>query len=164
MPVLLTAFLIALTVGTLVEYWAHRMMHAFLLKKKHAEHHKEGIGQGWFWEFLDYFFPTLPIMGLAYAISVYFFESVEGGIGFAAGGVFYACFAAYSHQLQHERPELCFWIVRPVHYLHHHGHMWKHNFGISLDIWDRVFGTYKYVEWKPEQRPSWLGLVRIKWI
>ena len=34
MPVWLSAFLIALVVGTLVEYWGHRLMHAWLLRKR----------------------------------------------------------------------------------------------------------------------------------
>jgi sterol desaturase/sphingolipid hydroxylase (fatty acid hydroxylase superfamily) len=158
MPVWLAAFLVALPVGSLVEYWGHRAMHTWLMRKKHAQHHQEEIGQGWFWEFLDYFLPTLvfDVLGFLY--------SLEAGIGFAAGGACFAAFAAYAHQLQHEMPELCFWLVRPVHYLHHKNHMWKTNFGISLDVWDRVFGTYKRVEWKPERRyPLW-RLFAIKWI
>lgn len=154
----LVAFGLALVVGTLVEYWAHRMMHAWLLRKKHAEHHKEGVGQGWFWEFLDYFLPTLPIAGVG------FLYSLEAGIGFAAGAICYAAFAAYSHQLQHEHPELCFWLIRPVHYLHHKNHMWKTNFGISIDLWDRVFGTYRYVDWQREAPFRFWELFRIKWI
>ncbi|MBW3540681.1 MAG: arylsulfatase [Planctomycetes bacterium] len=44
--------------------------------------------------------------------------------------------------------------------------MWKHNFGILVDVWDRVFGTYQVVEWKPEKRPFQHPLrnfFRIKW-
>ena len=113
-PVWLIAFLIALPVGTFVEYWAHRIMHAWLLKKKHAEHHRDGWGQGWLGEFFDYAVGTLIIMPVG------FLYSVEAGIGFVAGALAYAAFAAYAHQLQHEKPELCFWMVRPVHYLHHY--------------------------------------------
>jgi sterol desaturase/sphingolipid hydroxylase (fatty acid hydroxylase superfamily) len=153
------AFFIALVVGTLVEYWVHRWMHSWLLKKKHALHHRDGWGQGWLGEFWDYFVGTLPILAAG------FLYSVEAGIGFAAGGLFYASWAAYSHQLQHERPELCFWLKRPVHYLHHHHHMWHYNFGISLDLWDRVFGTYKEVEWNPgRKRHSLWSYFKIKWI
>jgi sterol desaturase/sphingolipid hydroxylase (fatty acid hydroxylase superfamily) len=158
MPVWLTAFLVALVVGSLVEYWGHRVMHAWLLKKKHAEHHRDGFGQGWLWEFFDYFTGTIPLMPLG------LIHSVEAGSGFAAGGVAFAAFAAYSHQLQHEMPELCFWMRRPVHYIHHKDHMWRANFGISLDIWDRVFGTYKATEWKPAKRYPVSGFFRIKWI
>jgi sterol desaturase/sphingolipid hydroxylase (fatty acid hydroxylase superfamily) len=155
----LIAFLIALVTGTLVEYWVHRWMHSWLLKKKHALHHRDGWGQGWFGEFMDYFIGTLPILWVG------FLHSVEAGIGFAAGGVLYATWAAYSHQLQHEKPELCFWLKRPVHYLHHHHHMWHYNFGISLDLWDRVFGTYKAADWTapPPQRHPLKSYFQIKW-
>lgn len=157
-PVWLLAFLTALFFGTLVEYWGHRLMHAWLLKKKHAEHHRDGWGQGWLGEFFDYAVGTLPILPLG------FLYSMEAGFGFMAGGLTFAAFAAYSHQLQHEKPELCFWMPRPVHYLHHYKHMWKTNFGISTDIWDRVFGTYQRVEWAPPPRRSWWGLFNIHWV
>jgi hypothetical protein len=144
----LCSFLIAVFVATLVEYWVHRLMHLrCVLGRKHAEHHRDGWGQGVFGEFFDYSLGTLPILWIG------FLYSVPAGIGFATGGIVYAVFAAYSHQVQHERPELVFWLKRPVHHLHHKHHMWHHNFGISLDVWDRVFGTYKTVEWNPERRP-----------
>ena len=42
--------------------------------------------------------------------------------------------------------------------------MWHTNFGISIDLWDRVFGTYRVVDWKPEPaKRSWTGLFTIKW-
>jgi sterol desaturase/sphingolipid hydroxylase (fatty acid hydroxylase superfamily) len=158
-PDWLIAFFAALFLGTLVEYWAHRMMHSWLLRKKHAEHHRDGWGQGWFWEFLDYFWGTV------FVLPVGFLYSLEAGLGFTAGGLFYAFFAAYSHQLQHEKPELCFWLPRPVHYLHHREKMWHTNFGISIDLWDRVFGTYRKVDWKPEPgKWSLKGYFTIKWI
>jgi sterol desaturase/sphingolipid hydroxylase (fatty acid hydroxylase superfamily) len=158
-PEWFTAFLIALMVGSLVEYWGHRAMHTILLKKKHAEHHRDGDGQGWFWEFVDYTVGVIPILPLG------FIYSTPAGIGFAAGGLAYAAFAAYSHQLQHERPELCFWMVRPCHAIHHEQHLWKSNFGISLDLWDRVFGTYKKVDWSPPPRERCVsGFFQIKWI
>jgi sterol desaturase/sphingolipid hydroxylase (fatty acid hydroxylase superfamily) len=164
-PAWLIAFFLALTLGTLVEYWGHRFMHNWLLKKKHAEHHRDGWGQGWFWEFLDYIIPTSPILVIAYFFGIYGLESMDGVWGFIAGGVFYACFAAYSHQLQHEKPELCFWMKRPCHYIHHKEKMWHTNFGISIDLWDRVFGTYRVVDWKPEPgKWSLKGYFTIKWI
>ena len=27
-----------------------------------------------------------------------------------------------------------------------------HNFGIGVSLWDRVFGTYRAADWKPERR------------
>lgn len=142
------AFGAAVIFGTLVEYVVHRLMHArWLLGHKHTEHHKDGWGQGWAGEFWDYFLGGLVVMWFG------FFYSIPAGIGWIAGVLTYCALAAYAHQLQHERPELCFWLKRPVHYLHHHHQMWRHNFGISVDIWDRVFGTYKAVEWNPLKRP-----------
>src|SRR2546430_15882467 len=106
-PEWLIAFLIALTAGTFVEYWAHRMMHSWLLRKKHAEHHRDGWGQGWFWEFLDYF------SGTVFVLPVGFLYSLEAGIGFTAGGPFFPLFSAYSPQLPHQKPEALFLLPPP---------------------------------------------------
>lgn len=138
-----TAFVVAFVIATLIEYIIHRLMHyRLLLGKKHAEHHRDGWGQGFLGEFRDYFLPTLLVIWLG------FLWSVPVGIGWALAGFLYAFLAAYAHQLQHENPDLVFWMPRPVHFLHHKHHMWKKNFGILVDWWDRVFGTYQYVEWK----------------
>src|SRR5437660_12791629 len=99
------AFLAAMLFGTLVEYVVHRLMHVrWVLGKKHAEHHKDGWGQGWAGEFWDY------LVGALIVVWVGFLYSIPAGIGWLAGGVTYAALAAYAHQLQHERPELCFWL------------------------------------------------------
>ena len=154
----LLAFFVTLPVGTFVEYWGHRMMHAWLLKRRHARHHQQGSGQGWLGEFRDY------SLGTVFILPVGFLYSREAGIGIAFGGLFYAAFAAYSHQLQHEKPELCFWMKRPAHFLHHRERMWHTNFGISFDLWDRVFGTYKKVDWNPQPgKRDWRQLFRITW-
>lgn len=156
------AFITALIVGSLVEYMAHRWMHdGKVLKVRHAKHHRNLEGQGWFGEFKDYAIPGLAILWVG------FLFSIPAGIGFALGALAYAAFAAYAHQVQHERPELVFWLPRPVHYLHHRDNMWRHNFGISLDFWDRVFRTYNNVEWQPERRARDYPLrsyVDITWI
>jgi sterol desaturase/sphingolipid hydroxylase (fatty acid hydroxylase superfamily) len=155
------AFAAALVIGSLVEYVVHRLMHSrWFLGQKHAEHHKDGWGQGWAGEFWDYLLGGLVLLwwGFLYSIPV--------GVGWLSGLLVFAALAAYAHQLQHERPELCFWLKRPVHYLHHKHHMWRHNFGISMDIWDRLFGTYKVVDWAPEKRPFQYPLksfFQIKW-
>jgi hypothetical protein len=47
---------------------------------------------------------------------------------------------------------------RPVHYLHHKYNLWRTNFGILFDFWDRLLGTYEVIEWKPERRPFEYGL------
>ena len=72
---------------------------------------------------------------------------------------------SYAHTLQYHRPELVFWMPRPVHHLHHAHHMSRHNFGLSVDWWDRAFGTYKVMPWEPPagRRSLWM-LVAIKWV
>ena len=84
-PEWLSAFLIAWVFSSLVEYWGHRAMHTVLLRKKHAEHHRDMDAQGWLGEFWDYVVGTLPLLWLG------FLWSMEAGIGFAAGGILFAC-------------------------------------------------------------------------
>lgn len=154
-------FVLALLFGTLAEYVTHRLMHVgTFFHKVHAKHHQAANGQGWWGEFRDYLLPSLPILSLG------FLYSDTTGIGFAIGGLVYAAWAAYAHQLQHENPELVFWMRVPIHYAHHHHHMWRHNFGISVSIWDHVFRTYKKVDWRPRKRPFQYPLhsfIRIQW-
>jgi sterol desaturase/sphingolipid hydroxylase (fatty acid hydroxylase superfamily) len=150
----------ALLEGSLSEYWIHRSMHRRgWARRRHGEHHMAGTGQGWLGEFCDYVSPALPFCVLS------FIPSLAIGVGFSAGLVLYFAFAAYSHQVQHERPELVFWMKAPVHHLHHRHHMSKHNYGIGVDIWDRWFGTYQFRRWQQRERPrdvrEWL---RIQWL
>lgn len=168
-PVLAAAAGLAAAVftGTLVEYVVHRLMHGRkLLAKKHAEHHRHGWGQGVLGEFRDYLTGSLVVMAVGSSASYFLLHSLAGAVGFATGGVLYAFLAAYAHQVQHERPELVFWLRRPVHHLHHHHHLWHYNFGILVDFWDRVFGTYKALDWAPA-RPtvsrSLRSYFQIKW-
>ena len=64
-----------------VEYWVHRFMHKWRYQK-HALHHRDGWGQGWFGEFLDYFLPTLAIIWLGYLIGeLGGLVPLPGGIG-----------------------------------------------------------------------------------
>jgi sterol desaturase/sphingolipid hydroxylase (fatty acid hydroxylase superfamily) len=161
MLVVILAFVVSIVGGTLVEYAGHRVLHAgLILGRRHADHHGHGLGQGVLGEFVDY---ALPFAAVSW---VGFLHSLAVGVGFALGGLTYAGLAAYAHQLQHERPELVFWLPRPVHYLHHRHQMWHHNFGILVDVWDRVFGTYKAVDWNPKW-PSlaqpWHAFFRIRW-
>jgi sterol desaturase/sphingolipid hydroxylase (fatty acid hydroxylase superfamily) len=155
---------LALVVGTLVEYVVHRLMHRrILLGRKHAAHHKGGWGQGWLGEFWDYYVGSLPVIVLVLLLA-WGLDLPAAGVGFAAGGVFYTMFAAYVHQAQHERPELIFWMRMPIHHVHHAHQMWRHNFGICFDGWDRLFGTYKVVDWqRPFTRPRWRDFLRIEW-
>jgi sterol desaturase/sphingolipid hydroxylase (fatty acid hydroxylase superfamily) len=138
-------FMAAFLLASLVEYWVHRLMHVSVkIGAKHRDHHRRNEGQGVLWEFRDYLVGTLLIMFLM------FFVSSAAGWGWFLGGLVYAAFSAYAHQLQHENPTRCFWMKMPVHYVHHKYGMWYHNFGLAVDWWDHVFGTYKAVDWLSE--------------
>lgn len=135
-------FVSAFVLASLVEYWLHRLMHrSQRIGARHRDHHKRNEGQGVLWEFRDY------VVGSLVATVIPFFFSLTAGLGWAAGAIVYAAFSAYAHQLQHENPRKCFWMKMPVHYIHHKYGMWHHNFGLGVDWWDHVFGTYKPMEW-----------------
>ncbi|HIK27129.1 MAG: sterol desaturase family protein [Oscillatoriaceae bacterium SKW80] len=136
-------FIAAFILASLVEYWIHRLMHANpRIGERHRDHHRRNQGQGVIWEFRDYLKGSFVVMCLM------FFHSFQAGCGWFLGGLVYAAFSAYAHQLQHDNPKKCFWMKMPVHYVHHKYNMWHHNFGLAVDWWDRVFGTYKLVEWQ----------------
>ncbi|MBD2089858.1 sterol desaturase family protein [Microcoleus sp. FACHB-1515] len=153
-------FIGAFVFASLVEYWLHRLMHASpKVGARHRDHHRRNEAQGVLWEFRDY------VVGSGIAMLAVFLFSVEGGIGWLLGAIVYAAFSAYAHQLQHENPRKVFWMKMPVHYVHHKYGMWNHNFGLAVDWWDHVFGTYKSVEWLTEeelQRPD-RGYLELRW-
>lgn len=154
-------FLIAFTLASLVEYWLHRLMHVNRkIGERHRDHHRRNEGQGVVWEFRDYVVGSLVVLPLM------FFFSWSAGLGWLLGSLSYAAFSAYAHQLQHENPTKCFWMKMPVHYVHHKYGMWEHNFGLAVDWWDHVFGTYKPVEeWIGEKEIalSQRGYLQLKW-
>jgi sterol desaturase/sphingolipid hydroxylase (fatty acid hydroxylase superfamily) len=158
-------FVVAFVIGTFVEYAVHYLMHRrVLLAKVHRDHHADGSGQGWYGEFLAYFIPAAPFMLACLLVAWLLMDRPSLGIGMVLGGTFFAAFAAYAHQVQHERPELAFWMRRPVHYIHHVNNQWHHNFGISNDFWDRLFGTYKVVEWhRSPEKIRLRDFFRIHW-
>lgn len=153
-------FVAAFVLASLVEYWIHRLMHASTrVGGRHRDHHRRNEGQGVLWEFRDYVLGSLILMPLMFLVSPW------AGWGWMLGGLVFAAFSAYAHQLQHDNPTKCFWMKMPVHYVHHKYGMWNHNFGLAVDWWDRVFGTYKLVDWfTPEEanRPQ-LGYLELRW-
>ena len=156
------SFISAFIFASFVEYWLHRLMHIFPHFGRdivpHYEHHRENTAEGVIREFKDYMMVVPLSLGA-------FFASVPIGIGFVAGSVVYAAFSAYAHQLQHENPTKCIWMKMPVHYVHHKYNQWEHNFGLAVDWWDRLFGTYKAVDWltEAELKRSGKGYLQIKW-
>jgi sterol desaturase/sphingolipid hydroxylase (fatty acid hydroxylase superfamily) len=153
-------FIAAFGVASLVEYWIHRLMHVSVrIGARHRDHHRRNEGQGVVWEFRDYVLGSLILMPAMFLISA------AAGWGWLLGALAFAAFSAYAHQLQHENPTKCFWMQMPVHYVHHKYGMWNHNFGLAVDWWDHVFGTYKAVDWLTQEelnRPQ-LGYSQLRW-
>ena len=159
---LLTYFVLAFIFSSFLEYWLHRLMHISPRFGRdiisHYSHHRKNTAQGVFLEFKDYSM-AIPLT------FVTFFISVPVGISVIFGSLTYAIFSAYAHQLQHESPLKCVWLKMPVHYVHHKYNQWDCNFGLAVDWWDKLFGTYKSVDWITEEeleRPE-QGYLQVKW-
>ncbi|MEA5463769.1 sterol desaturase family protein [Leptothoe sp. PORK10 BA2] len=152
------SFVAAFVFASFVEYWLHRLMHVSpKVGQRHRDHHRRNEGQGVVWEFRDY------VLGSAIAMAIPFIFSLTIGLGWALGALVYSGFSAYAHQLQHENPRKCFWMKMPVHYVHHKYGMWHHNFGLAVDWWDHVFGTYKPMAWPAEDDLPELSMLAVRW-
>ncbi|HEY2882493.1 MAG TPA: sterol desaturase family protein [Pirellulales bacterium] len=136
--------------ASFIEYWGHRWLHRITWGpgKTHREHHARGSAQGVLLEYWDYVKYGWLLMWEPFLISI------PTGIGWVAGSNLFILFSSFAHQLQHENPKKCFWMPMPVHHVHHANNEWHHNFGMALDVWDRVFGTYKSEEWKDGLEPA----------
>ncbi|HZZ73605.1 MAG TPA: sterol desaturase family protein [Pirellulales bacterium] len=143
------------------EYWGHRLMHKnIMLGATHRNHHATGIGQGVALEYFDYLKFAVLLMWEPFLISL------PAGIGWLVGANLFALFSAFAHQLQHDNPTKCFWMPMPIHYVHHHHKMWHYNFGMAVDWWDRVFGTYQFKDdWNRDLEPalSQKSIFQIRW-
>jgi sterol desaturase/sphingolipid hydroxylase (fatty acid hydroxylase superfamily) len=140
---LIACFIFAFIFASFLEYWIHRLMHlSSMFGSKitnHYGHHRSNTTKGFFGDFLDF--------GLGvFLVIPAFLISLPVGIVVVLGTITFAAFAAYAHQIQHYNPTKCFWMKMPIHYVHHQNNQWDCNFGLAVDWWDRIFGTYKLVE------------------
>ena len=137
-----TLFVFAFIFGSFLEYWVHRFMHIYPKFGNgitaHHNHHRSNTTKGFLGDFLDFSLVSLLVLP-ALLISVPFGSIMVLGI------ITFAAFASYAHQIQHDNPHKCFWMKMPIHYVHHKNNQWDSNFGLAIDWWDRVFGTYKSV-------------------
>jgi sterol desaturase/sphingolipid hydroxylase (fatty acid hydroxylase superfamily) len=155
---LFVGFIFAFIFGSFLEYWVHRLLHispTFGNKiTKHYGHHRSNTSKGFFKDFLDFSLVSLLVLPA-------FLISLSCGIIMVSGTVAFAAFASYAHQIQHHNPHKCFWMKMPIHYIHHKNNQWDSNFGLAIDWWDIVFGTYKPVEWLSKEQ-SGVSLPRSK--
>ena len=144
-------FILAFIFGSFLEYWVHRLMHQSHTFGKtitaHYGHHRSNTTKGFFLDFLDFSLVSLLVLPA-------FLFSFSIGIISLGGTIAFAAFASYAHQIQHYNPSKCFWMKMPVHYVHHQNNQWDSNFGLAVDWWDRIFGTYKPVEYSIEKKPK----------
>jgi sterol desaturase/sphingolipid hydroxylase (fatty acid hydroxylase superfamily) len=140
----LLLFVTGFIVWTLAEYWIHRsVLHGPLWMDIHERHHNHPRELTAFpiWQIPSYF---VIILILTWAIVGDAWPPVYGGIvtGFMMFGTM--------HHLMHHVEDLRHypWLYQFArrHTLHHK--RTDKNFGISTDIWDRVFGTYQ----QPKER------------
>ena len=139
---LIICFILAFVFGSFLEYWVHRLMHLspkLCQEIGHVGHHRNNTTKGFVGDFCDFSLVALLVLPA-------FLISTPVGIAVVLGTVAFAAFASYAHQVQHYNLAKCFWMEMPVHYVHHRHNQWDSNFGLAVDWWDRVFGTYKPVE------------------
>jgi sterol desaturase/sphingolipid hydroxylase (fatty acid hydroxylase superfamily) len=140
---LVAYFLFGFILGSFLEYWIHRLMHMYpIFGNKitaHYGHHRSNTTKGFVGDFLDFGLVALLTLPA-------FLVSLSVGITIFLGTLAFSAFAAYAHQIQHYTPSKCFWMKMPVHYVHHQNNQWDANFGLGVDWWDHVFGTYKPVD------------------
>jgi sterol desaturase/sphingolipid hydroxylase (fatty acid hydroxylase superfamily) len=135
------AAIAAFTLGTFAEYFVHRAMHwGLLYPEGHLWHHESNDPRTFLRDVFDYGTGAAALSWLGFLVSP------ACGFGWMLGALAYTLLASYSHQIQHANPDLVFWMKRPVHRLHHEGGEVEGNYGILVDWWDRLFGSYVPIE------------------
>ena len=142
----LIAFAIGFQLWILAEYLLHRFaMHELngkgIMSREHLEHH---VAAGWTFSYIHLLSWTGMLLVGVVAwlplgwISVSLPFGIAAALGWTAGYFFYE----YQHAQAHlSAPTTGYqrW-VRKHHFHHHFGHP-RSNHGVTLGIWDRVFGT-----------------------
>lgn len=142
--------------------WAmHELMGRGLLSREHLAHHtapnRTGLGKltvlQWTGILLVGAAVTLPVVLAAGARGWYF------GVGWALGYAWYEIFHARSHLRPPMRVFRRYDLRLRHHHFHHHfGHPMS-NHGVTMALWDRVFGTYERagrITVPHAAAPSWL--------
>ena len=128
LPLLAAGFVL----WTLVEYAVHRALHRPRFRAAHMRHHQH---------------PREPVGGTAYTSAAIAAFVAVGACdpavapalqGFLAG---YLAFLAL-HAINHHAPRLRRVLPRTMrnHDLHHHGPAHR-RYGVTISLWDRLFGT-----------------------
>jgi sterol desaturase/sphingolipid hydroxylase (fatty acid hydroxylase superfamily) len=124
----------------LMEYFMHRFAfhHAPVFKQGHGEHHKHPK-----WHIGTPFFITLPgYILIAWALALVFGYGIISALlsGFIMG---YFGYLIVHHFVHSKRivPGSFWYRFKKFHDIHHFEQ--EVNFGVSWQMWDKVFGTYQ---------------------
>jgi len=125
---------------TLIEYWLHRIIFHGALKtiaKMHMLHHAtpdDFIGVPVWYSIVIFLVLGLPVLGLL---------GLERGSGTIVGLlVGYTLYIGIHDAVHHRSSYLHPWFSRlGVNHLPHHYHNGRADFGVTTDVWDRLFGT-----------------------
>ena len=132
-------FVVALLLGTFMEYVIHRFyLHSKLrhwVIRRHKLHHKTYVRHSIASEFLGFLPPALPLAWIGFMHGIY------SGIAFLVGQLTFVLALAVGHKWSHEAPHRLFWMDPVVHASHHDGDA-HFNYGVLTTFWDRIFGTY----------------------
>jgi sterol desaturase/sphingolipid hydroxylase (fatty acid hydroxylase superfamily) len=136
---------------TLAEYLLHRFaMHELkgkgMMSREHLEHHVHSSWQFTASHLLSW--SAMLLIGAVVWVPIGWLVAGPGvGIALAAGWATGYFFYEYHHARAHLRAPLgryTTWLRR--HHFHHHfGHPMA-NHGVTIDLWDRLFGTLDRVE------------------
>lgn len=143
------SFVCGILIWSLFEYVVHRWVYHVRIKNKkvrwlidafHAHHHNN---------LTDYrvlnagFFIVYPVsafmLALVFLLTRDFSYTAAFGLGMTCYYIFYEFVHYYIHYKEWKSGYMQF--VQKFHLFHHHQN-WFQNFGNTIAIWDRIFGTY----------------------
>ncbi len=136
----LTLVVLGYAIWTLAEYLVHRFVlhHIPLFSKMHFEHHDEALELIGTPTLMSLFFLLVVVL-----LPLYFFTGTHitlcGMAGFLTGYIAYV----WVHYAVHHKGSGGFKFMRKLkrqHAVHHHGTS-EYNFGVTTDIWDKIFRT-----------------------
>jgi len=134
---------------TLAEYVLHRFaMHELhgkgIMSREHLEHH---VHSQWHFDRNHILSWTgmLLVGGLGWAPLAWWTAGPVAGVTVAVGWAFGYFFYEYQHAVAHLRaPHTRYQRFVRRHHFHHHFGAPMANHGVSIAVWDKVFGTFEH--------------------
>jgi len=137
---LVISFLLALAINDVYFYFSHRLMHwRPLFRRVHYIHHQSHAPNPWS---AFSFHPieavlqiaVIPIVALVLPIHAYVL------VGFSAFMLLVSVYGHCGYELRANKPTMFNVFNNSIHHNQHHQYV-KYNYGLYLNIWDRLFKT-----------------------